>query len=65
MAVRETMTVSLTPELRAFVQERLRSGRYGNASEVVRAALRLLGEHELDLRRPDATLAQHTHTDDR
>ncbi|WP_200935853.1 type II toxin-antitoxin system ParD family antitoxin [Methylobacterium sp. Leaf117] len=50
MAVRETMTVSLTPELRAFVQERLKSGRYGNASEVVRAALRLLGEHEPDLR---------------
>lgn len=50
MAVRETMTVSLTPELRAFIQERLRSGRYGNASEVVRAALRLLGEHEPDLR---------------
>jgi len=50
MAVRETMTVSLTLELRAFVQERLESGRYGNASEVVRAALRLLGEHEPDLR---------------
>jgi antitoxin ParD1/3/4 len=50
MAVRKTMTVSLTPELRAFVQERLRSGRYGNASEVVRAALRVLGEHEPDLR---------------
>ena len=65
MAVRETMTVSLTPELRAFVQERLKSGRYGNASEVVRAALRLLGEHEPDLRKSGATLARHTHTDDR
>lgn len=54
MAARETMTVSLTPELRAFVQGRLKSGRYGNASEVVRAALRLLGEHEPDLRTPNA-----------
>ena len=62
MAVRETMTVSLTPELRAFVQERLRSGRYGNASEVVRAALRLLGEHEPDLRTQNTVHALHTRT---
>lgn len=56
MAVRETITVSLTPELRAFIRGRLSSGRYGNASEVVRASLRLLEQHEPDLKAP--TLAQ-------
>lgn len=54
MAVRETMTISITPELRSFIKDRLKSGRYGNASEVVRAALRLLGEHEPDLRKRNA-----------
>lgn len=42
MAMGETITVSVIPELRAFINERLRSGHYGSASEVVRAALRLL-----------------------
>lgn len=46
MAVRETITVSVTPELRSFIRERLRSGHYGNASEVVRAGLRLLIERD-------------------
>ena len=40
------MNVSLTPELERFVQEKVRSGRYTSASEVVREALRLLEEHE-------------------
>jgi putative addiction module CopG family antidote len=40
------MNVSLTPELAAFVQGRVASGRYASASEVVRAALRLLEEDE-------------------
>jgi antitoxin ParD1/3/4 len=40
--VRLTRNVSLTPELDAFVASRIASGRYSNASEVVRAALRLL-----------------------
>ena len=41
-----TMNVSLTPEIRAFVADRIASGRFQSASEVVRAALRLLEEHE-------------------
>ena len=49
-----TMNVSLTPELAAFVQGRVASGRYGSASEVVRAALRLLEEDE---RRKQASAA--------
>ena len=50
MSVRSTMTVSVTPELKAFVAGRLASGRYANASEVVRAALRLMEVHEPDLK---------------
>lgn len=38
------MNVSLTPELEALVRERVRSGRYTSASEVVREALRLLAD---------------------
>ena len=33
--------VSLTPELQQLIEERVRSGRYTSASEVVREALRL------------------------
>jgi antitoxin ParD1/3/4 len=36
------MTVSLTPELRRFIEAQVASGRYQTASEVVRAGLRLL-----------------------
>lgn len=36
------MNVSLTPELEQFVRRKVESGLYGNASEVVRDALRLL-----------------------
>jgi antitoxin ParD1/3/4 len=42
----EDMNVSLTPELDSFVQEKVQSGMYGSASEVLRAALRLLKEHD-------------------
>ena len=40
------MNVSLTPQLEAMIRERVESGRYNNASEVVREALRLLEERE-------------------
>jgi len=40
------VNVSLTRELEAFVAEKVQSGRYTSASEVVREALRLLEEHE-------------------
>ena len=36
----KSVTVSLTPELRAAVDRRVRSGRYGDATDVVRAGLR-------------------------
>jgi antitoxin ParD1/3/4 len=37
-----TKNISLTAELDAFVDELVASGRYQNASEVVRASLRVL-----------------------
>ena len=40
------MNVSLTPRLEEFVRGRVASGLYGNASEVVREALRRLVERE-------------------
>jgi antitoxin ParD1/3/4 len=40
------MNVSLTRKLEALVEERVRSGRYQSASEVVREALRLLEDFE-------------------
>ena len=43
---RATRNVSLTSELDAFVEGQVASGRYRTASEVVRAALRLLQERE-------------------
>lgn len=40
------MNVSLTPELENLVNEKVASGLYNSASEVVREALRLLFEQE-------------------
>lgn len=48
-----TRNVNLTEELDQFILDRVESGRYENASEVVRAALRSLNrdeqEHEAKL----------------
>jgi antitoxin ParD1/3/4 len=41
-----TRSVNLTDELDSFVLEKIESGRYENASEVVRAALRTLEREE-------------------
>jgi antitoxin ParD1/3/4 len=41
-----TLNVSITPELERFVEDRVASGRYQTASEVVREGLRLLEERE-------------------
>jgi antitoxin ParD1/3/4 len=40
------MNVSLTPELEKFVDGKVESGLYNNASEVVREALRVLKEND-------------------
>lgn len=51
------MNISLTPELENFVAQRLESGLYHSASEVIRDALRLLREKEIawDSRRDELT----------
>lgn len=53
------MNVSLTPELEQFVHEKVKSGRYLSASEVVRDALRLLEERDLFQQAKLAELRQH------
>jgi antitoxin ParD1/3/4 len=40
------MNVSLTPELEQYVQEKIKSGKYYSASEVIREGLRLLQERD-------------------
>jgi antitoxin ParD1/3/4 len=51
--VRPPMNVSLTPELEKLVSEKVRSGLYQTASEVVREALRLLKQRDDEARRAD------------
>ncbi len=41
------MNISLPGELKAFIDARVRSGFYGNASDVVRAGLRALTREEM------------------
>ncbi len=49
MAKQVSRNVSLTAELEAFVGREVASGRFQNASEVVRAALRLMADHHVRL----------------
>ncbi len=44
------MNISLTPELEKLVTDKVESGLYNSASEVVREGLRLLRDHD-ELRR--------------
>ena len=41
-----TLNVSLTPQLEQLVRDKVNSGRYNSASEVVREALRLMDAYE-------------------
>jgi len=53
-----TRKVNLTDELDSFVLEKIESGRYDNASEVVRAALRTLEREERQFEAKLAALAR-------
>ena len=46
MVTRKPLSVSLTPELHAFVADMVKAGSYGSFSEVVREGLRLLQERK-------------------
>ncbi|PWB93747.1 type II toxin-antitoxin system ParD family antitoxin [Methylosinus sporium] len=53
------MNVSLTPELEQLVHQKVQTGRYTSASEVVREALRLMEERDrLEAWRKDEIRAQ-------
>lgn len=41
-----TMHISLTPELESIIKEKVASGLYNNASEVIREALRFMKTNE-------------------
>lgn len=41
-----TMNINLTPQLEAMIREKVASGLYNSASEVVRQALRLMEEQD-------------------
>ncbi len=47
------MEVTLTNELEAFIREKVRSGRYVDASDVVRDALRALEQKEDEFESPE------------
>ena len=55
----KTRNVSLTPEIEAFINDRITSGRFRSASEVVRAALRLLEEDERRREAPGQKAGHH------
>ena len=51
-------SISLGDHFAGFVDRQLEKGRYGSASEVVRAGLRLLEEHEVKLSALRAVLVE-------
>ena len=51
-------TVALGEHFERFITEQVSAGRFNNDSEVVRAGLRLLEEHELKLRELRALIAE-------
>ncbi len=55
MPAKFVRSVSLTSELTALIDAKIATGHYRSASEVVRAALRLLVEQDCH-GRPDATM---------
>jgi antitoxin ParD1/3/4 len=57
-AMSRNTSISLGDHFAGFVDRQLANGRYGSASEVVRAGLRLLEEHEIKLANLRAALIE-------
>ncbi|MBI1685086.1 type II toxin-antitoxin system ParD family antitoxin [Caulobacter hibisci] len=51
-------SVSLGPHFQTFIESQVAEGRYGSASDVIRAGLRMLEEHEAKLDALRAALAE-------
>ena len=51
-------SVSLGDHFTSFIDAQVKTGRYGSASDVVRAGLRLLQEHEAKVKALEAALIE-------
>ena len=51
-------SVTISDQFAAFIERQVKQGRYGSASDVVRAGLRLLEEHETKLEALRAALVE-------
>jgi antitoxin ParD1/3/4 len=54
----DQMNISITPRLAGYVRTQVKSGRYNNASEVVRDAIRRMQEEEAAMLRLAAPAAE-------
>lgn len=52
------MTVSLTPQHEALIRQKVEAGLYATADEAIAAAVRLLDEHDRQLHRLRAAIAE-------
>lgn len=57
MAAKST-SISLGDHFAGFIESQVQTGRYGSVSDVVRAGLRLLEEHEAKVKALEAALIE-------
>lgn len=53
-----SLHISLTDQLEEFTREKVKSGLYGNASEVVRESLRLMIHRDRDMEKVRESIAE-------